>query len=1091
MGRLLFSAVLFYFLATAFLFRVQAQNGQPTTKSQINLFDNFSATSLDSGIVKILNSSWAVRNSGETQLFDISLTQAHRLQARKGEDLNLKKVVNKLNRKIRVAVLDTGVDVLHPGLQGKIVRNEGECKRLAEYQACLKDSSKPANQCSTDFLDARTALNDTNSNQYPMDCTGWNVLSQATANNVLGTPVIEDEIGHGTHVASLVVQVSPNAQIIPVQVLGREFAPNRPVRPFSITIPGQPGSNEPIDLSPGEDVRNGYDLMSGGELAQIVARGLIYAIEAKADIINLSIGWPQLQDHRILREAIALAQKNGAIVIAAAGNDSTSALLRPCQYDGVICVGATRPDGSMASFSNFGYGVDVAAPGVAIAGLIPSISRSIGIPGYFGVDLMSGTSQAAPLVAGVVAEMLASGIPKSEIYARLVLGARPLQTELPVLVGPVHLPGNEVMATSPYLKTVLGGQVDLQKALAIPSQPLILAANKQTQVIEWDLKSKILKASFPLKNHFGDLESDANLKVSLIKSASVMPVIKSAVVRNENGLSFSDWESQSEKYLDVEFAIVDSADVSKSRIPRELELNVAVQIGGKAQKSFPLRAEIVVNLALETLAAHMDVQSIPLSRTKTREEKFLLIDEVYDQNLSQRDYLLLGKGETDFSVAIAKMTETGYQVSKPIRRKIEGNLRPTLPLHRIRLDIDFDGVSEYVFSLQEFLDQDEFRPGSNNYALHLFVLNNDLSLRQYTRFDDLRVLMPSDLSWVKVGNELRPSWVAQGFRVANPTGIDTWFGDDDFGKPKEDLVDEDIYFYYLNEKYELKNIKPPQGYRIVDVLQAGLKEIRQGLVPVLVARNHGTPNKPSYLNDFYSGWIQNEKLSGLNLIKDPSTATELARNLIDTRKDRSLNLSTEDSEFKGNFWFGLDAHMRQRVTLIDFSSMTFVDQLLDSKQQVFDAPLRIRSAYTGTGQVGTQKNVTRSAAFMMTNTEIQYHDLTRNEVASTSLNKYTFVGDTLTVDLQFPLTLSSHTKGALKTPALFTTEGSRLSTSMRVLAADYDAKTGKLVGLVSPARLSLQSPLGCRPLDFPLYIDQEYAIDFDCGNRIVRMKLRY
>ena len=182
--------------------------------------------------------------------------------------------------------------------------------------------------------------------------------------------------------------------------------------------------------------------------------------------------------------------------------------------------------------------------------------------------------------------------------------------------------------------------------------------------------------------------------------------------------------------------------------------------------------------------------------------------------------------------------------------------------------------------------------------------------------------------------------------------------------------------------------------------------------------------------------------------------------------------------------------MKQRVTLIDFATQTFKDQLLDSEQQIFDAPLRVRSAYTGSGLYPNGKSVVRSAAFMMTNTEIQYHDLNRNEVVSTSLRKYTFVGDTLIVDLQFPLTLASHKKGVIKTPALFTTEGSGLNTSMRVLAADYDS-SGKLLGITSPARLSLKSPQGCRPLDFPLYIDQEYAIDYDCGNRIMRMKLRY
>jgi hypothetical protein len=1068
LGKYFFGGVLFYFVAMMFFSQLQAQT--------ISLNESLK---LDVGIQNLINESWAFKNTGAVQVFDLSPLQAYRLQARVGQDLQLPPpAIPKIIRKIRVAILDTGVDVNHPGIFNQIARNSKECSRLEAYKACLKDSSKLADACSTEFLDTKTAANDNDQNNYPMDCTGWSVLSDPTPNNILGTPIMNDPIGHGTHVASLVAQVSKNIEIIPVQVLGEKFSPNQPIKPFS------------IDLSPNEDVRNGFDY-TGGEIAQVVARGIIYAIHAKADVINLSIGWPQLQDHEVLRDAIAEAQKNGIIIVAAAGNDSTSALLRPCQYDGVICVAATRPDGSLASFSNFGFGVDVAAPGVSITSLVPTDHRSIRLPGYFGIDILSGTSQASPLVAGLIAEMLSRGIPKNQIYPRLILGSRDLQTSLPVLVGPVNKPGIPVDAKAAYEKTILGGQVDGKRAITITPQPLILNANKRTEQIIWNRQSLKLPLSFSLKNYWKSVQGAIEIQLVLTNQNSVLPKITKLNLDSSGSATTTSWNENEEKSLSMYLEIVDTKIASQSRIPRELNFEARVLINGKLHRQFPLRAEVVAKLDLNLVDKDDEVQSIPLSRGRQQGEKFFLIDEIYDNQPNNRDYFLLNKGEKDFGLALARMTDHGYEISAPKKFKIDGNIGPTKPLHRIRIDVDQDGVSEYIISLQEFDTSGQIIAGSNSYKLHFFILNSDLTVKKYFKFDDKRVLFPTDFTWLKVGHELRPAWVAQGFKISNPAPIDSWGDDDDYSPTTVKLQDENIYFYYLNQNFEIAQVETKMDLRIVDVLQASVDQIRQGQVPVLVAKNLGTPNKPSFLNEFSMGWILNGQLTNLKKIEDLAAIQGgNYRNLIDTRKDKSLNLGAENSEYKGNFWFGFDAHQKQRVSMIDFNSMKFVDQLLASEQKVFDAPLRIRSAYSGTGRSGDGAIVNKQAAFVMTNTEIEYHDLSLKQKARTSLNKYTFIGDDLIVDLQFPLTLSSRDQKKIKTAALFTTEGSGLSSSLRILTADYQ-RDGSLIGLVSPARLSLQSPEGCRPLDFPFYLNQEYALDYDCGTKFIRVKLKY
>src|SRR5690606_10269559 len=81
----------------------------------------------------------------------------------------------------------------------------------------------------------------------------------------------------------------------------------------------------------------------------------------------------------------------------------------------VICVGATQNDGEIASFSNFGSHVDVFAPGDFILSTYPMTL----VPGYSqrGFEILSGTSQASPLVAAMAA--LLNGLHPNESVAQI------------------------------------------------------------------------------------------------------------------------------------------------------------------------------------------------------------------------------------------------------------------------------------------------------------------------------------------------------------------------------------------------------------------------------------------------------------------------------------------------------------------------------------------------------------------------------------------------------------------------------------------------------------------------------------------------
>jgi thermitase len=116
-------------------------------------------------------------------------------------------------------------------------------------------------------------------------------------------------------------------------------------------------------------------------------------------VISMSLGGYHFS--QAYQEAINYAWNKGAVIVAAAGNDNISIPHYPSDYDNVISVGATDSNDQKADFSNFGQGVDVAAPGVDI------YSTVVG-GGY--ADF-SGTSMSCPVVAGVAGLCFAYGGP--------------------------------------------------------------------------------------------------------------------------------------------------------------------------------------------------------------------------------------------------------------------------------------------------------------------------------------------------------------------------------------------------------------------------------------------------------------------------------------------------------------------------------------------------------------------------------------------------------------------------------------------------------------------------------------------------------
>jgi len=209
-----------------------------------------------------------------------------------------------------VAVLDTGVQLDHPALAGSLT------------------------SASYDFID-----------DDPVPGDDPNGLDDD------GDGIVDEAVGHGTHVAGVVHLVAPAAQIMPLRVLDSDGI---------------------------------------GDLF-VIAEALQFAVTNGADVINLSLGL--IQESEFLEDVIEDAVEAGVVVVAAAGNLDDIQPVYPAADDEVLAVAAIGPTDQRAPFSSYGMWVDLVAPGMSVYSAYPTDRWA-----WWG-----GTSTAAPFVAAQAA----------------------------------------------------------------------------------------------------------------------------------------------------------------------------------------------------------------------------------------------------------------------------------------------------------------------------------------------------------------------------------------------------------------------------------------------------------------------------------------------------------------------------------------------------------------------------------------------------------------------------------------------------------------------------------------------------------------
>jgi subtilisin family serine protease len=244
-----------------------------------------------------------------------------------------------------VAVIDTGVDTSHPVLVPVL---------LPGYDFTR---NQPGASEWLDVPQLQNGINEESSENHEpviVQQSSAAILDQSSAAILDGGPYAA--FGHGTMTTGLVHLVAPNAKVLPLKAFSSDGT---------------------------------------GYLSNIIA-ALYYAVNHEADVVNMS--FDVSSPSAALDQAVAYANEKGVVLVAAAGNESTSAPVYPAALDGkVIGIASTTDWDTRSSFSNYGStDVWIAAPGEYVISTFPG--------GTYGSA--SGTSFSAPLVAGTAALLL-------------------------------------------------------------------------------------------------------------------------------------------------------------------------------------------------------------------------------------------------------------------------------------------------------------------------------------------------------------------------------------------------------------------------------------------------------------------------------------------------------------------------------------------------------------------------------------------------------------------------------------------------------------------------------------------------------------
>jgi subtilisin family serine protease len=266
-----------------------------------------------------------------------------------------------------VAVIDTGVDINHPVLVPVL---------LPGYDFTRNQPG------ASEWLDMPQLQSATSTGSQPSPVVQQQsaaILDQQSAAILDGQPC--GAFGHGTMTSGIVHLVAPKAKILPLKA---------------------------------------FSSSGTGYLSNIIA-AMYYAVQHNANVVNMSFDLSTPSP--ALSQAVSYANHANVVLVAAAGNQNTSARVYPAALNGyVMGVASTTDWDARSSFSNYGSAdVWIAAPGEYVISTFPGGSYAAA----------SGTSFSSPLVAGTASLLLSakSGLNQSQAASALA-HARTLTPDL-------------------------------------------------------------------------------------------------------------------------------------------------------------------------------------------------------------------------------------------------------------------------------------------------------------------------------------------------------------------------------------------------------------------------------------------------------------------------------------------------------------------------------------------------------------------------------------------------------------------------------------------------------------------------------------
>ncbi len=670
-----------------------------------------------------INYQWGLFNSQISLLQDLDDINSRLIIGTPGNDIQISSIINNdyTGEKIIVAVLDSGVDLDHPDLKDSIYKNIKECDSNGHFRYRPKD--------------------DIDNNGHVGDCMGWDFTAKK------GTHITYDDKGHGTHVSGIIAASANNIGV-------------RGVAPF-------------VKILPVKIIKKRENTSGHSSFTDRVAKGILYSIKMKAQVINLSLGWPKILDTNYVREAVKEANRNGVTIVAAAGNNSSNQAIYPCAYPEVICVGATTINGDLARFSNYGGHVDLLAPGEQILSTYPTKL----VPSYFsvnGYEIKNGTSQAAPFVSGAVG-ILKNKFPNlSEQNLKMKL----LKSTLPLL--------NQ--------ESSIAGLLQVKKSLEVTDDLFVIPDFKQLS----DVKVKSINNQFEFSLTLNNLSKESGIvnysisskskHISFISGYTGITQINDKVKIKVIGIA-SNLDRSSNINLRVDLKFKDKS------INFTHNLRLILDIDDNTDNIFPVNSTHINN---GVLAKVINGKIYPKIKT--------VIDKFRAYNKPEYYFTNFNVDRTSLLINIIKVNNNDTQIISTSINNI------TKVISCIKIDLNYDGIPDYLV-------RSIGKSSGEKYLIYSYLDSNlrPLFSQQSFRFyPETVILNTKSFGFIpmmtKEGLVATPMFISRGMIPKVSLNPDPW--------SEEDLsIKSHVYVLYPDFEESLIKTKIFDDYKNLDAIK--------------------------------------------------------------------------------------------------------------------------------------------------------------------------------------------------------------------------------------------------------------------------------